>query len=199
MPIAVEPVLAPGTLARLDQPVLFSAELTMRPWQRADTAEVACAYSQPDIQRWHARSMDELEAEEWVRSRSDRWQEEKGADWAITDESGVIGRIGLTHLYLAEGLGEVVYWVLPEARGRGVATRALCAMTDWAFDQLGLHRLELKHSTENLASCRVAQIAFYGFEGTKREEALHPDGWHDMHLHARLAGDARPDLSTTRS
>jgi hypothetical protein len=28
-------------------------------------------------------------------------------------------------------------------------------------------------------------------EGTKRGEALHADGWHDMHLHARLAGDPR--------
>jgi hypothetical protein len=28
-------------------------------------------------------------------------------------------------------------------------------------------------------------------EGVKRGEALHADGWHDMHLHARLATDGR--------
>jgi hypothetical protein len=26
-------------------------------------------------------------------------------------------------------------------------------------------------------------------EGTKRSAILHPDGWHDMHLHARVRGD----------
>lgn len=198
MPIAVKPVLTPGALARLEQPVLFGPELTLRSWQRSDVDEVIRAYAQPDIQHWHARSMDEREAGEWIRSRSDRWREDKGADWAVTDESGVLGRIGLRRIDLAEGLGEVVYWVLPEARGRGVAARALCAMTDWAFDRLGLHRLELMHSTQNLASCRVAQTASYDLEGTKRQEALHPDGWHDMHLHARLAGDPRPDLTRPR-
>jgi hypothetical protein len=31
--------------------------------------------------------------------------------------------------------------------------------------------------------------AGYRLEGIKRSEALHGDGWHDMHLHARLAAD----------
>ena len=29
----------------------------------------------------------------------------------------------------------------------------------------------------------------------QRGESLHRDGWHDMHLHARLAGDPRPALA----
>jgi RimJ/RimL family protein N-acetyltransferase len=44
----------------------------------------------------------------------------------------------------------------------------------------------------NPASCRVAHHAGYPFEGIKRREALHTDGWHDMHLHARLIDDPRP-------
>jgi NAD(P)-dependent dehydrogenase (short-subunit alcohol dehydrogenase family) len=28
-----------------------------------------------------------------------------------------------------------------------------------------------------------------------RRESLHRDGWHDMHLHARLAGDPQPALA----
>jgi len=36
----------------------------------------------------------------------------------------------------------------------------------------------------------VGQISFV-LEGTMLGEALHADGWHDMHLHARLSGDAR--------
>jgi len=54
---------------------------------------------------------------------------------------------------------------------------------------LGLHRLELRHSTANPASCRVAARAGFRLEGTLRSAMRHPDGWHDMHLHARLQGD----------
>ena len=53
--------------------------------------------------------------------------------------------------------------------------------------------VELIHSTRNPASCRVAENAGYKLEGTKRREALHADGWHDMHLHARLIDDPQPD------
>ena len=97
--------------------------------------------------------------------------------------------MGLMRLTLADGLGEVGYWLLPEGRGRGVATRTLRAVCDWAFDSVGLHRLELVHSVDNPDSCGVAQRAGFALEGTARERMLHGDGWHDMHIHARLAGD----------
>ena len=79
--------------------------------------------------------------------------------------------------------------MVPSARGREVAPRALRAITDWVFDHLGLHRVELAHSTANMASCSVASKAGYALEGTKRRETLDSDGWHDMHLHARLRDD----------
>lgn len=45
---------------------------------------------------------------------------------------------------------------------------------------------QMLHSTLNPASCRVAEKAGFALEGTRREAALHADGHHDMHLHARI-------------
>jgi len=87
-----------------------------------------------------------------------------------------------------QGQAEVTYWTAAAARGTGVAPAAVGAVAGWAFDVLGLHRLELQHSTGNPASCRVAEKAGFVLEGTRRSALLHDDGWHDMHLHARLAG-----------
>lgn len=67
-----------------------------------------------------------------------------------------------------------------------MAASALSTLTGWALDDLGLHRIEVAHSTRNPTSCRVAEKAGYPWEGTKRSQALHSDGWHDMHLHARV-------------
>ena len=78
----------------------------------------------------------------------------------------------------------------PAGRPRpGVATGATVAVAGWALGDLGLHRLELRHSTANPASCRVAVKAGFTLEGTQRSAMRHPDGWHDMHLHARVQGD----------
>ncbi len=133
--------------------------------------------------------MTDREAADWIDSWPGRWREETDAAWAVLDAAAVVGQIGLRRVDLAEGVASVSYWVLPVARGRRIAPRALDALTAWSFRTLGLHRLQLSHSTANRASCRVAQRAGFVFEGTKRGEALHADGWHDMHLHARLSTD----------
>jgi RimJ/RimL family protein N-acetyltransferase len=67
--------------------------------------------------------------------------------------------------------------------------RPTTALTHWAFEQVGFHRLELTHALADDASCRVADRSGFTLEGTKRSALLHPDGWHDMHLHARVRGD----------
>ena len=95
-------------------------------------------------------------------------------------------------LNLDDGVAGCGYWVLPAARGAGVASSALTALSAWALGEAGFHRLHVSHSTRNAASCRVAVKAGFLLEGTKRSDALHTDGRHDMHLHARLRTDERP-------
>lgn len=184
MPSFVGPVLSPGLLSDSVQPVLRADGLVLRPWEAADVATVVAAYADPDIERWHVRSMTRMEAMDWVRIAGTDWREGRAASWAIESEGAVVGRMTLK-LRLSHGLAEAAYWTLPSARGQGVATLALQAATRWAFD-IGLHRVELEHSTQNLPSCRVALKAGYSVEGTRRAAALHGDGWHDMHLHGRV-------------
>jgi ribosomal-protein-alanine N-acetyltransferase len=163
--------------------------LTLRPWEPADAPALVHAYADPDIHHWHARSMSLPEAESWVAFETDRWKRERGGGWAITGDGSLLGRIALGDLSLQEAKAEVSYWILPSFRGQEVASRALNGLADWAFSKLDLHRLELNHSTKNQASCRVACKAGFVAEGTMRAQALHLDGWHDMHAHGRLASD----------
>ncbi|MEU6659307.1 GNAT family protein [Streptomyces sp. NPDC046821] len=109
--------------------------------------------------------------EEW----RDGWRGERRASWAVAeaDTDEVVGRAGLRALSLDEGQAAVAYWVLPAAQGKGVAPRAVAALTRWAFDEIGFHRLELQHSVGNLASCRVALRSGFALEGTQRAALLH--------------------------
>ena len=189
MPSLVTPALPVGTLASQQQPEIHAEGLVLRPWRAEDHATVLAAYADPGIQRWHARTMTDDEARAWIENWARRWCQETGAGWAVTEEDKVAGQISLRTIDLQEGLAEVSYWVLPAARGRRTAKRALTAMSAWAFGELGLHRIEVLHSTRNEASCRVATAAGFALEGTKRSEAKHADGWHDMHLHACVTSD----------
>lgn len=194
MPALVPPVLPAGVLAARRQPVLRRGALTLRPWTALDAPTLVTAYADPDIQRWHCRSLDEAEAVALVEVWAADWASETGASWAVTDGDGqdVLGRVGLRQADLPDGRAEVNYWVLPAARGRGVATAAVQTLAHWAFGEIGFQRLELVHSTRNRASCRVADATAFALEGTMLASTLHTDGWHDMHLHARLRTDRQP-------
>ncbi|MFD4633218.1 GNAT family N-acetyltransferase [Streptomyces sp. NPDC058284] len=193
MPFKISDIVPAGTLARREQPALpVPGGLVLRPWTSADAPAVHEAFQDPVIQRWHARvSASESESRGWIEGWREAWGEEHDAYWAIADAGSdeVVGRVALRRIVLADGQAEMAYWTMPSARGRGVASRAVVALTEWAFDEVGLHRLELTHSTANEASCRVALKTGFTAEGTKRSALLHEDGWHDMHLHARIRGE----------
>lgn len=193
MPKLIPPVVPPGTMATAEQPeIAVDDNLLLRPFRESDTAAVVAAFGDPDIQHWHFRRFDtDAEALGWIREGLDAWRAERSATWAVVERADgrIAGRVSI-HLRLEDGHGEVAYWLLPWARGQGVATRACVAATRWAHD-LGLHRVQLEHSTRNDASRRVAERAGFTVEGCRRGANLHDDGWHDMQLWSHLSTDVR--------
>jgi RimJ/RimL family protein N-acetyltransferase len=181
--------VAPGTLAGLPQPTFPLGEgIELRPWADDDAPAVMTAYADPDIRRWHVRGLDSIdEAREMITAWRRAWAQERRLEWAVAETGGaMLGRLALKDLVLFDGIAEIAYWTVPAARGRGLAPRALAVASAWAFE-VGFRRLELEHSTQNRASCRVAEKAGFGWEGTRHGSALHADGHHDMHVHTRLA------------
>ncbi|MEH1168480.1 GNAT family N-acetyltransferase [Micromonospora sp. CPCC 205539] len=192
MPLLVAPALPAGSLGARAQPRLaVRPGLALRPWRSADAPVVRAAFDCPAIQRWHVRRLDgDDEARAWTAQWADRWRTETAASWAIVDaDDQPVGQVGLRGVLLTEASAHLSYWVLPAARGTGVAAAAVQALTRWSFRRAGLHRLSLEHSTGNAASCRVAARAGFAVEGLLRAAVRHADGWHDMHLHARLRTD----------
>ena len=73
------------------------------------------------------------------------------------DLERLLGSISLLRLAWEHARAEVGYWLAPEARGQGHATRALRLISALGFRQLGLERIDLFAATGNPASQRVAE------------------------------------------
>ncbi|WP_405674636.1 GNAT family N-acetyltransferase [Streptomyces sp. NBC_01511] len=193
MPSLVPPAIPVGSLAAFGQPTLaVGGGALLRPWLLSDAEAVAEAFRDPEIQRWHVRRADSVdEARGWIQRWQGSWGEETDGHWAVAGAGTgtLLGRLSLKAWNLTDGSAEVAYWMVPAARGSGVCPRAVTALADWALGEGGFHRLALEHSTANQASCRVAVKAGFEEEGVRRGAALHADGWHDMHLHARVGRD----------
>jgi RimJ/RimL family protein N-acetyltransferase len=84
------------------------------------------------------------------------------------------------------GSAELAYWVRPEERGRGLAVRAVRAMTAWAHQDGGFTRLWLEINPANQPSLVVAERAGYTYESrlpahcrSWTHEDPEQDSWHD--------------------
>ncbi|WP_186316238.1 GNAT family N-acetyltransferase [Catellatospora sichuanensis] len=87
------------------------------------------------------------------------------------------------------GSAEVGFWIDAAAEGQGLVTRALHAVLGHAFDDLGLHRVEMRTLTTNDRSHRLAQRLGFTLEGVLRGAVQFPDGHRDVAVYAVLADE----------
>lgn len=187
VPVTTLHALSPaGPPAR---PVLF-----LRPWREEDVPALVEACRDPAMRRWiHQRADNATEGLRWLEEQRRGWASGVRFAFAVLEEDAAASRrlVGNAVLKRPRPDGpssEVGYWTTSPARGRGVAPRALEALTAWAFDTFaasGLERLDLLHQSGNEASCRVAEKSGYPLHTTV--PASPPDHPEPGHLHVRHA------------
>ena len=153
VPRLIDAVLPPGSLRRLAQPTFDVNGHVLRPWRATDAPEVEQRPDpgHPAVARLAVHDGGQ-EARRWVASWGSRWQAETGGSWAVATPTELLGQVSLRRIDLDGGDAEISYWVVPAARGRGVASSAVQAVTAWAFGELGLHRIAIEHSVATTSS-----------------------------------------------
>jgi ribosomal-protein-alanine N-acetyltransferase len=91
-----------------------------------------------------------------------------------------VGQITLGGIVFGAMRGAYIgYWIDQRFANRGYITRAVKLLTEFGFEKLLLHRIEISMRPENEASKKVAEKAGFKFEGI-RTSYLHIDGaWRD--------------------
>ena len=130
----------------------------------------------------------------WVERYMRGRDEGTNAGFAIVDSrSGeFLGFMALVKLDLQTQEAEAGYIVASHARGRGVATRGLRLLTDWAFTELPLERIELFIDVENSPSEVVAERCGYTREGVLRWTYLKPGLRSDTIVYSKLRREHAP-------
>ena len=70
----------------------------------------------------------------------------------------------------------VRYWLLPQARGHGLASAGLRLLSSWAFAHLEVGRLGAYVEPDNRASCTVLERCGFVQEGRLRQHMTVHDG-----------------------
>ncbi|MFF3171903.1 GNAT family N-acetyltransferase [Streptomyces sp. NPDC057900] len=170
--------------------------LLLRPWGEVDIGPVVEAFRDPALRRGARGPMESVEdVRAWLEIQERGWITGERLAFAVLErqqgpgESRLAGSVVIRRDVSGQGPAEAGYWTAAHARGRGVAPRALEAVTRWAFESFavdGLESINLLHQVDNPASCRVAEKARYEFRRVlPAQPPLFPG---PGHLHVRQAG-----------
>ncbi|MHC3470385.1 GNAT family N-acetyltransferase [Streptomyces sp. 7R007] len=181
------------------KPVLTGEKTVLRPFTAADADAIWEIVRDPEVVRFTFEPSTELTRERlrsWYGSRAtapDR------LDLAVTDPA------------TGEVLGEVVLYdwdpvargctfrtlIGPRGRGRGVGTEATRLIVGHAFEQLGVHRIELEVYGHNHRARRVYEKVGFVVEGVRREARWRDGEWVDEVLMALLDREWSGAVSST--
>jgi RimJ/RimL family protein N-acetyltransferase len=167
----------------------------LRPWTEDDVKDGIMAFADTTVQRFSwpgAASYTQVDARNFFVGQLEARQRGEELNFALADPAAHDSVLGGASLYGVDPYQQcaaVGYWLRPEARGRGVATHAVGLIARWAFDVLGIARLELSCSPDNAASQRVAERCGFVREGLLRSNIRFKGGRPDSVLFSLLPGE----------
>jgi RimJ/RimL family protein N-acetyltransferase len=154
-----------GVKLAVPDPPLSDGVVVLRVPREQDLPAIEQRIADPEVLRWIGPS--EQSARQFLELNRSGWAEGKSATFSICHpKDDCVGHVWVD--LAGQRGGEVGYWLLPEARGKGLATRSVRLISRWALRELELPRLSLFTEPSNERSQRVAERTGFVREGVLR-------------------------------
>lgn len=173
---------------------LTDEELLLRPFRLDDSHQLYCAVreSLQDLQPWMSWATDsysERTAREYISIARARWEEHTFFAFPVLRAEQLLGVCTLSSLHPLYRFCNLGYWVRTSCRGHGIAGRAAKLVARFAFEHLGLIRVEIVIATENQASQRVAEKMGAHYEGTLLNRMVIGRSIHNAYMYSLTPAD----------
>ena len=114
------------------------------------------------------------------------YNQKKEISFVTVYEEIVVGRIGLHNMDMQHKNASLGYWLTKDAEGKGIISKGCKSLINYAFDQIGLHRIEIKAAADNMKSRAIAEKLQFKKEGILREAEWVNKKFIDMALYSLL-------------
>ena len=174
-------------------PPLLTERLLLRSLTLEDTADVQRLAGDRDIASTLPNMPHPYEdgmAEKWMRSCSDKFENDEALNFAITrrTDKNLIGGIAL-RLDRENESAELGYWIGKPYWNHGYATEAAKTVVAYSFEVLKLNRIHAKHFKRNVASGRVLEKVGMRYEGCFRQHLKKWGNFEDVMGYGMLKAD----------
>lgn len=136
---------------------------------------------------WASKSTDLDSARATLQGYADRQAADAGRAYGIWLDGTLVGGTLFVHFDAAAGTCEIGCWLEPAGQGRGLVTRSVRHLIDWAVRVRGIHRIAWRTRPDNAASRAVAQRLGMRLDGVLRGEYLYNGVRYDTEVWSLLA------------
>jgi ribosomal-protein-alanine N-acetyltransferase len=154
-------------------PQLFSPHLKLRAVTNKDAAEIYGMQSNEEVMKYIDRPLPAsvTEVDEWIKKVDLLQQKNESILWAITlqDSDTLIGTIGYWRMLPEHYRAEIGYMLNPAYQGKGIMSEALNIVTQYGFNNIGLHSIEANANPANQASIKLLEKTGFVREGYFKE------------------------------
>jgi len=127
---------------------------------------------------------------EFIRLTNSNPIETREYTFVIHSGGKFAGLIGFKSSDKSNKRTEIGYWLSEPFQGKGIMTRSVKTLMKFAFQDLGMHRIQIKCATGNQKSRNIPEKIGYKLEGTERDGELLTGGiFTDIAVYSFLSDD----------
>jgi ribosomal-protein-serine acetyltransferase len=123
----------------------------------------------------------------WLRQFADN----NGFNAGIRYKGKLIGSIGFHQIDWNNRQTSIGYYLAKGYEGKGIMTRTVQALVNYAFFDLGLNRIEIRCGVKNGRSRAIPERLGFVQEGIVRDGEFLYDHYHDLAVYSMLSRDWR--------
>jgi RimJ/RimL family protein N-acetyltransferase len=153
-------------------------DIRIRPYRIEDAEALGAAVIESSAQLvtwmpWCHANYSIADARAWIEVQVAARELGTAFEFVITSgDGGYLGAVGLNQIDTVNRRANLGYWVRSSATRKGVATRGVQLIRDWAFQNTDLVRLEIVIAAGNVASHRVAEKSGALREGVLKKRLM---------------------------
>lgn len=155
-------------------PEFETPRLALKAYAASDLDELRAVNEDPEVTRYlpYPTWQTAEDADAWHARLTKRGAAREGMQFAIRVRASgeLIGTALLFGFAIEHEVAEVGYVIGRAHWGQGYVVEAMKPLIDYAFEQLGCHRLGAKLDTRNRGSARVLEKLGFTHEGDARED-----------------------------
>jgi ribosomal-protein-serine acetyltransferase len=138
---------------------------------------------------WPARIQGVNDIDFFIARCMDGYRDYNSLRMGIWYDGSPVGQVGFNFWDLRSKKGEIGYWLTPSYTGKGIMTKSVAALIDYAFRIVKLHRVEILMGVGNDASEGIPKRLGFQYEGVIRSGEIVNGKLIDNKLYAMLSDE----------